>query len=73
MEDMANKIVSYLYENITDSSGGSANALVCFYKTLPYDQLDQGLQAFAQGILGSAPSDGTNCLTVLATMGDNDD
>ena len=37
MEDMANKIVSYLYENITDSSGGSANALVCFYKTLPYD------------------------------------
>ena len=48
MEDMANKIVSYLYENITDSSGGSANALVCFYKTLPYDQLDQGLQGFAQ-------------------------
>ena len=66
MEDMANKIVSYLYENITDSSGGSANALVCFYKTLPYDQLDQG-------ILGSAPSDDTNCLTMLATMGDNDD
>ena len=54
MEDMANKIVSYLYENITDSSGGSANALVCFYKTLPYDQLDQGLQGFAQGILRSA-------------------
>ena len=73
MEDMANKIVSYLYENITDSSGGSANALVCFYKTLPYDQLDQGRQGYAQGILGSAPSDNTNCLTMLATMGDNDD
>ncbi len=73
MEDVANKIVSYLYENITDSSGGSANALVRFYKTHPYDQLDQGLQGFAQGILGSAPSDGTNCLTMLATMGDNDD
>ena len=73
MEDMANKIVSYLYENITDSSGGSANALVRFYKTHPYDQLDQGLQGFAQGIMGSAPSDGTNCLTMLATMGDNDD
>ena len=73
MEGMANKIVSYLYENITDSSGGSANALVCFYKTLPYDQLDQGLQGYAQGILGSAPSDNTNCLTMLATMGDNDD
>ena len=73
MEDMANKIVSYLYENITDSSGGCANALVCFYKTLPYDRLDQGLQGFAQGIPGSAPSDDTNCLTMLATMGDNDD
>ncbi|PKB75400.1 MAG: hypothetical protein BZY85_09500 [SAR202 cluster bacterium MP-SAtl-SRR3965592-G1] len=73
MEDVANKIVSYLYENITDSSGGSANALVRFYKTHPYDQLDQGLQGFAQGILGSAPSDDTNCLTMLATMGDNDD
>jgi len=73
MGDMANKIVSYLSENITDSSGGSANALVRFYKTHPYDQLDQGLQGFAQGILGSAPSDDTNCLTMLATMGDNDD
>jgi hypothetical protein len=73
MGDIANKIVSYLSENITDSSGGSANALVRFYKTHPYDQLDQGLQGFAQGILGSAPSDDTNCLTMLATMGDNDD
>ena len=47
MGDMANKLVSYLSENITDSSGGSANALVRFYKTHPYDQLDQGLQGFA--------------------------
>ena len=73
MGDMANKIVSYLSENITDSSGANANALVRFYKTHPYDQLDQGLQGFAQGILGSAPSDDTNCLTMLAAMGDNDD
>ena len=49
MEDMANKIVSYLYENITDSSGGSANALVRFYKAHPYDQLDQGLQGLRPG------------------------
>ena len=73
MEDAANKIVSYLYENISDSSGGSANALVRFYRTHPYNQLDQGLQGFAQGILGSTPSDDTNCLTMVATMGDNDD
>ena len=73
MEDAANKIVKYLYDNITDSSGNKANALVRFYKTHRYDQLDPGLQGFAQGILGSAPSDDTNCLTMLATMGDNDD
>ena len=71
MEDAANKIVNYLYDNITDSSGNRANALVRLYKTHPYDQLDSGLQSFAQGILGSAPSDDTNCLTMLATMGDD--
>ncbi len=73
MEDAANKIVNYLYDNITDSSGNKANALVRLYKTHPYNQLDSGLQGFAQGILGSAPSDDTNCLTMLATMGDHDD
>ena len=73
MEDAANKIVNYLYDNIADSSGGKANALVRFYKTHPYGQLDLGLQGFAQGILGSAPSDDTNCLTMLATMGDKHD
>jgi len=69
MEDVANKIVSYLDENISDSSGGNANALVRFYKIHPYKRLDQGLQGFAQGILGSAPGDDTNCLTMLATNG----
>lgn len=73
MEEAANKIVNYLYDNITDSSGNNANALVRLYKTHPYSQLDSGLQSFAQGILGSAPSDDTNCLTMLATMGDKDD
>ena len=73
MEDAANKIVNYFYDNITDSSGNNANALVRLYKTHPYNQLDSGLQGFAQGILGSTPSDDTNCLTMLATVGDNDD
>jgi hypothetical protein len=71
MEDAANKIVNYLYDNIIDSSGNTANALVRLYKTHPYNQLDSGLQSFAQGILGSAPSDDTNCLTMMGTVGDN--
>ena len=43
MEDVANKIVNYLCENITDASGKSANALVRFYNP-PYNKLDQGLK-----------------------------
>ena len=62
MEDVANKNVSYLDENISDSSGGNANALVRFYKTHPYNRLDEHL-------LGSALSDDTNCLTMWATKG----
>ena len=72
MEDAANRIVKCLYDNITDSATGQkANALVRFYKTHPYNQLDSALQSFARGVLGSAPpSDDTNCLTLLATIGD---
>lgn len=73
MEDAANKIVNYLYDNLTDSSGNKSNALVRLYKTHPYNQLDSGLQGFAQGILGSTPSDHTNCLTMLGTVGDKED
>ena len=73
MEGVANKIVKYLYEYISDYSGGNANALVRFYKAHPYNQLDRRLQGFAQVILGSALSNDTNCLTMLATNGDNDD
>ena len=74
MEDAANSIVKTLYENITDSATGQkANALVRFYKTHPYGQLDAGLQEFARGILGSnPPSDDLRCLTLLGTIGDQE-
>ena len=74
MEDTANRIVKYLYDNITDSDTGQrANALVRFYKTHPYNQLEAGLRGFAQGILGSTPSsEDIKCLTLLATTGEKD-
>ena len=56
MEDEVNKIASYLYENISDSSGGNADALARFYKTHPYNQLDQGLQGFAQASWARTPA-----------------
>ncbi len=75
MEETANNIVRYLYDNMEDAqAGGNACALVRFYKTHPFGQLDAGLQAFAQGILGKAPdSPDMKCLTMLATAGENPD
>ena len=73
MEETANKIVRYLYDNMTDpQTGGNACALVRFYKTHSFGQLDSGLREFAQGILGRAPeSPDMKCLTMLATAGEN--
>ena len=72
MEEVANRIVRHLYDNLADSQSGQKScALVRFYKTHPYSELDEGLQAFARGILGSAPASPTlNCLTLLGTVGD---
>ena len=42
MEDAANKIVNYFYDNITDSSGNNANALVRLYKTHPLQSTGLG-------------------------------
>ena len=45
-----------------------------FYKTHPYGELESDLQEFARGILGGLPpSQNVNCLTMLATMGENPD
>ncbi|MCH8350904.1 MAG: hypothetical protein J4O03_12945 [Chloroflexi bacterium] len=73
MEETANKIVRYLYDNMTDAqTGDNACALIRFYKTHSFGQLDAGLQEFAQGILGRAPdSPDMKCLTMLATAGEN--
>lgn len=73
MEEAANILVKNLYENITDpATGQTTQALLRFYKTHPYDQLDTELQGFARGgLLGSdPPSDDLLCLCLLATVGD---
>ncbi len=73
MEEVANRVVRHLYDNLLDGANQKACGLVRFYKTHPYDQLDSGLQQFAQGILGRVPEPGVNCLTMLATAGDQPD
>jgi len=74
MEEVANSIVRHLYDNLVDDTGERSLALARFYKTHPYGELDSDLQEFARGILGGPPpSQNVNCLTMLATMGENPD
>jgi hypothetical protein len=72
MEETANNIVRYLYEELGDQQTGErACALVRFYKTHPYGELPPTLRDFARGILGGdAPPPTTKCLTLLATAGE---
>ena len=43
MEEVADRVVRHLYDNLLDGANQKACGLVRFYKTHPYDQLDQGL------------------------------
>jgi hypothetical protein len=72
MEETANSIVRYLYEELGNQrTGERACALVRFYETHSYDQLPPALRDFACGVLGGdAPSPTTKCLTLLATAGE---
>jgi hypothetical protein len=75
MEEVAGRIVRYLYENLVDGhSGGPSCALVRFFKTHPYDALDDALREFADGMLGAPPTSPTmKCLTLLATAGEREE
>ena len=72
MEEVANRIVRYLYENCVDpETGNSACALVRLFKTHPYKELPVELQEAARGIIkGNAIAQPTKCLTLMATAGD---
>lgn len=71
MEEVANRIVHYCYNQLIDrQTGEKACALVRFYKTHPYGELDEELQKFARSLLGDYPeSPKIKCLTLLATVG----
>ena len=71
MEEVAGKVVRYLYDEMTDLESGERNfGLVRLFKTHDYGDLDPELQAFVVGVLGQeSVSPGTKCLTLLATAG----
>lgn len=72
MEEVANRVVRYLYENCVDQQTGSpACALVRLFKTHPYEKLPPELQEAARGIVKGAPiAPATKCLTLMATAGE---
>jgi len=69
MEEVAQRTVRYLYDNLLDGAG-RACALVRFYKTHNLGQLDGELYQFARSLLDGRPeSPSMKCLTLLATAG----
>lgn len=68
---VADRIVHYLYDQFVDRETGEKSfVLVRFFKTHPYEELDEELRGFARGMLGAPPeSPAIKCLTLLASAG----
>ena len=74
MEEVADKVVRYLYEQLGDEAGKPASSLVRFFITHPYKDLDANLQEHVQKVLGGIPNDPeVSCQTLLATVGEEAD
>ncbi len=75
MEQVANKLVRFLYDNIVDEETGErCLSLVRLFKTHPYEGLDPDLKQFAVSALGRVPEvPSMKCLTLLATAGEKEE
>lgn len=72
MEEVAGRIVRYLYDTLADKqSGTKVCALVRFFKTLDYQALAEELKVFVKERPGgAAPLPGMKCMTLLGTAGE---
>lgn len=71
MEGAAQRICSFLYDELRDEDGGQACALVRCYKTHPFADLTDDLKAFAEDHMsGHSGSRDMKCLTLLGSAGD---
>lgn len=72
MEEAANQVIHYLYENLVEQPAGQpACTLVRLFKTHAYEALEPDLRQVAQGVVDAkllTPK--TKCLTLLATAGE---
>ena len=71
LEEAAFKIVQYLYAELGHREvAGQRPALIRFYKTRPFGELDTRLKNFARQVAsGSQLDETTRCLTLVATTG----
>ena len=73
-EDAAERAVQFFHEEFTGDDGLPACALVRFFKTHPYGELEASLQEAVRHAVGSPfPADDLRCLTLLATRGSEPD
>ena len=77
MEATLRRICGFFYDELRDADQRRACALVRAYKVHPYRELPSDLQGFAGRALASSgtdlkPSGATRCITLLATVGDED-
>ena len=71
-EDLANRLVAYLYGQLVDEKGEPAIALARVFETCSFEELDEQRQEFAKNINADVePS--TKCLTLLATAGEREE
>lgn len=71
-ESAATATCKFLYDELVDTNGARACALVRCYKVHDYGMLPPDLQNFARAQLpdGEKPSPQLRCLTLMATVGD---
>jgi two-component system NtrC family sensor kinase len=68
--EAARRVVDFFYHELVDEHGAPACALVRFFKTEQFGNLDPDLQAFALKVAGTPSLDAdVRCLTLLATEG----
>jgi len=72
MEEVANNVVQFFYNNLIDgTTGEKVCTLVRFFKTHDFVGLEEDLKEFAQSLLvGIKPTPYMKCLTLLATVGE---
>lgn len=77
MEDVANRVTRYLHDELRDASTDArACALVRFFKTHRFADLDSELQRFATAMAVTSPEavqPATPCLTLLASAGEREE